>query len=468
MKQTKKLISILLTLALIVGLLTAIPQVTNAAQLSAAPTGMAHWEEQIGDCMFIWDWETSSLTIRGKGAMPDYDDENNKAPWNDCPYSKLVIENGVTHIGSCAFSHNAELTEVIIGKSVESIGDYAFFDCEKLEEIYLPDSVTVLGEAVFKFCTSLKNVRLSEQLSEVGWRVLFHCPLLKAIMIPDSLHVFGEEAFGFMFNDESDVVPVDGFAIYCSDKAKVKQYANFYEIPCKPVSEFPLEPLTDPNSTFGYYTYQLLDDGTAEITGFNGSIEEVDIPSEIDGHTVTSIRDEAFKGCETIKKATFPSSVVRIGRLAFDDCTNLSAITVPSSVTYIGNSAFGDTAWFEEQPEGPIYLGKAFYRYKGECPGEYTVKNGTKCISGAAFFGQNKLKKFVCPDSVLVIGDNAFKCCFELETFIMGQSVQSLESHAIFWCDKLKEITVPASVTYIDQEWEALGYRIGEHGLDPV
>ena len=228
------------------------------------------------------------------------------------------------------------------------------------------------------------------------------------------------------------------------------------------------QPAETGGTPLGYYTYELLQDGTAEITGYNGSVEEVVIPSEIDGHTVTSVADEAFKGNETITKATFPDSVVRIGRLAFVECKNLAEITVPASVTYIGNSAFSDTEWFDNQPDGAIYLGKVCYRYKGECPEEYTVKNGTTCIAGAAFFGQNKLKKFVCPDSVLAIGDNAFKCCFELETFIMGQSVQSLESHAIFWCDKLKEITVPASVTYIDQQWEALGYRNGENGFEPI
>ena len=44
----------------------------------------------------------------------------------------------------------------------------------------------------------------------------------------------------------------------------------------------------------GDFEYELLDNGTAEITKYTGSATKLAIPSEIDGKKVTSIGDSAF------------------------------------------------------------------------------------------------------------------------------------------------------------------------------
>lgn len=47
--------------------------------------------------------------------------------------------------------------------------------------------------------------------------------------------------------------------------------------------------------TYGDFEYSVLDDGTVEITDYNGwKAEKVDIPEKIDGKSVTSIGNEAF------------------------------------------------------------------------------------------------------------------------------------------------------------------------------
>lgn len=43
------------------------------------------------------------------------------------------------------------------------------------------------------------------------------------------------------------------------------------------------------------FEYSINDDGTATITGYNGSDTELTIPSEIDGKTVTGIGEDAFE-----------------------------------------------------------------------------------------------------------------------------------------------------------------------------
>lgn len=69
--------------------------------------------------------------------------------------------------------------------------------------------------------------------------------------------------------------------------------------------------------TYGDYEYTVLDDGTVEITKYNGTATELVIPSEIDSMSVTSIGDSAFEENGTITNITIPDSVTTIGNYAF-------------------------------------------------------------------------------------------------------------------------------------------------------
>ena len=96
------------------------------------------------------------------------------------------------------------------------------------------------------------------------------------------------------------------------------------------------------------YTYELLDDGTAEITGYNGSSEKaVTIPAAVDGRKVTSIGDYAFDDHDEIVSVTVPDTVTRIGSAAFNFCGSLSSIAIPSAVNDIGPNAFCGTPWLD-------------------------------------------------------------------------------------------------------------------------
>ena len=58
-------------------------------------------------------------------------------------------------------------------------------------------------------------------------------------------------------------------------------------------------------------------------------------------HSVTSISEEAFSGCD-LTSVTIPNSVTSIGDNAFRACSRLTSVTIPNSVTSIGNSTFRD------------------------------------------------------------------------------------------------------------------------------
>ena len=155
--------------------------------------------------------------------------------------------------------------------------------------------------------------------------------------------------------------------------------------------------------------YSVKDDGTIGITGYDenpdcDSTYTVDIPSSIDGVTVTSIEEWAFANCVWLSGVVIPDSVISIENNAFYNCTSLISITIPEGVTIINRRTF----W--------------------------------NC---------NKLKNIIIPDSVTVIDDNAFDFCTSLTGLIIPDKVTYIGREAFFSNFGLTDITIPDSVTCI-------------------
>ena len=254
----------------------------------------------------------------------------------------------------------------------------------------------------------------------------------------------------------------------------------------------PIGDVDEANPDFSYYVNN---EGKAVITGYNGKGGDVSIPSTLGGYPVTSIGGEAaFRDCTSFTTVDIPDSVTSIGFGAFMGCTELTSVTlgnavtnidgyafykcssltdinIPDSVTSIGDYAFYDchklnrinssgsvtnigrraydgTAWYYNQPDGLIYIGKAAYAIKGECPSEVVIKDGTENIIGSAF-SFSDLTSIDIPDSVTSIGDYAFYQCTGLTNLTIGNSVTSIGDYAFYNCCSLTNIDIPNSVTNI-------------------
>ena len=82
-----------------------------------------------------------TLTITGRGAMPDYTqeelfmdehvDEKPPVPWQayDADLRAIVIGEGITHIGDFTFYDAQQVTSVTLPSTLRSIGKYAFSYC---------------------------------------------------------------------------------------------------------------------------------------------------------------------------------------------------------------------------------------------------------------------------------------------------------------------------------------------------
>ena len=153
--------------------------------------------------------ENKTLIISGIGEMMDF--SLKKIPWK--AYSEsikaVIIEEGVTHIGSGAFYGCENLTSVDIPQSVTTIGGRPFGNCKSLTSITIPSSVTSIGAYAFDNCSSLNKVNISslsawckikfeDRISNpLSWaRYLYlNDELVEDLIIPDEVSNIGDYSF---------------------------------------------------------------------------------------------------------------------------------------------------------------------------------------------------------------------------------------------------------------------------------
>ena len=172
--------------------------------------------------------------------------------------------------------------------------------------------------------------------------------------------------------------------------------------------------------TYGDFEYHVNYDGIAKITKYTGDAENIEIPAEINGKSVTRIGSYAFSGCTSLTNITIPDSVTWIGSHAFNGCTSLTNITIPENVTSIGYNAF----------ENCISLASI------------TISDSVTEIGSSAFEGCTSLTSITIPDSVTEIGSSAFNDCASLTSITIPNSVTEIGSSAFEGCTSLMAINV--------------------------
>ncbi|MFR8012121.1 MAG: leucine-rich repeat protein [Clostridia bacterium] len=212
----------------------------------------------------------------------------------------------------------------------------------------------------------------------------------------------------------------------------------------------------------GDFYYTVLDDGTAEITDYTGSVTELTIPAEIDGYRVTSIGDSAFNGCSSLTNITIPSGVTSIGDGAFYYCSSLTNITIPSGVTSIGDNAFNDCSSLTNItiPSSVTSIGDGAFYYCSLLT-NITIPSGVTSIGDSAFEDCGSLIEIEIPSGVTSIGDSVFRNCSSLTNITIPSGVTSIGDSVFRNCSSLTNITIPSGVTSIgDSAFEDCGSLI--------
>ena len=271
-----------------------------------------------GKCGDSASWKLDAdgvLTITGAGPMADYSQHtsDNCAPWrtyaNDI--KKVVVQKGVTAIGSCAFASLERVTSVTIPEGVTSIGSSAFENCGLmayggLGAVTLPEGLTTIGSSAFSG-SYMDSLTLPESLRTIGGAA-FEKSHLKTLTIPSGVTSIGNGAF-----KSSHLT-----SIRLPDGAQL-------------------------GAMLFYQCYELTDVTLpADLTVIGDSMFEnctklthVTIPSG-----VTRIEREAFTMCGALEEIRLPEGVETIGVIAFSGCVAMTGAYLPRSLTTIESGAF--------------------------------------------------------------------------------------------------------------------------------
>ena len=394
-----------------------------------------------------WTLENDVLTISGTGEMANY--IFSSAPWDDVrlQIKQVKIEDGVTSIGSYAFSLCSELISVVIGSGVTSI-DFvtAFKGCENFaaievndankyyasltgvlfnknlttlikypegktdKEYSVPDGITNIENYAFIGCSKLTSVTIPNHVKNIGHNVFSGCKFLTSVSIGNGVGNIGSETF-----------------IDCSNLTCIE--------------------VDDANEFYTSLTGVLFNKNQTILIKYpeGKSDEEYSIPAG-----VTDIESNAFRNCNKLISVIISGSVTNIGNYAFAYCTNLSFIDIPDGVKNIGSYAFYDTPWYDNLSDGVIYIAKALYAYKGMMPANTSIDipDGISSITGEAFNYCTNLIGITIPNSVTSIGHNAFNYCTRLFDIVIPNSVTSIGAGAFTytpWYDNQ-----PAGIIYIN------------------
>lgn len=225
--------------------------------------------------------------------------------------------------------------------------------------------------------------------------------------------------------------------------------------------------------------------------------------------------DGAFSGCTNLATVTGGANVRYVGDSSFANCSKLKSFgSIGKNLNVLDHRAFTGTGWYNNQKDGVVYFQNFAYCYKGTMPKntQLTFKEGTKAIVGGFIFGDLELTphnvayfeppvltKVVIPKSCQYIGYYAFYGCESLKnitlnggelverdafqnngcetitlpstmrvvdddsftgknlkTVNLNDGLQYIGEGAFFSMGKIKNMTVPASVTHIGEQ--AIGY----------
>ena len=267
----------------------------------------------------------------------------------------------------------------------------------------------------------------------------------------------------------------------------------------------------------GDYEYIILHDGTAEIVKYLKEEETVKIPSELDGHPVTVIGEEAFgyklliasieipdtityikKNAFSrtgIKEVIIPEGVLKIGKDAFWYCQNLERLYIPQNVEKIeGNIVWNSNKLTEIEvdarnaayksvdgvlynkdvtkllampggkdmtgfqfPETVVHIG--YLACAGTSFTELVIPDRVTTLESAAFHSCDNLKRVDMGENVTVIGSSAFSGCDSLSEVILNEKLKVIGEYAFCECYDLTRINISDGVIEIGKSaFENCGY----------
>lgn len=166
------------------------------------------------DSQISYSLQNGTLIISGVGPIQSSSTTHGSLPWHSSKdkITNIIINEGITEIGSYAFMEYYNLKSVSLPNSLTKIRDDAFSYCPKLEYINIPDNVSFLGACAFSHDTTLKRVSIGGN-KEIGSFVCGCAPFDSCTALEEII----------VSSNNIGLTAIDG-VLYTKDKATLIQY----------------------------------------------------------------------------------------------------------------------------------------------------------------------------------------------------------------------------------------------------
>ena len=130
------------------------------------------------------------LTISGVGYFSTQKDKQSKW-WYDYKIKKVIIEEGITEIGSYEFKSCKTIESVEFPSTLYYIGREAFYGCDVLKEIHLPENINQIESDAFNGCNDIYFTVKKD--CTLGSGIFFGCNLY--LTISSSIKEIKQDSF---------------------------------------------------------------------------------------------------------------------------------------------------------------------------------------------------------------------------------------------------------------------------------
>ena len=195
----------------------------------------------------------------------------------------------------------------------------------------------------------------------------------------------------------------DNGVLFSKDKITLIQYPAGKK---KDTYDIPEQVTSIGSDTFeGCHASSLTMTGKGEMKTMPSEIS-TELTNVVIGEGITSIVNNAFSGCASIKSLNIPSGITFIHEKAFSGCVPLSSISLSD-----GNESFMlDNGVLYTKNKDTI----VFYP-SGKTEDTFTIRFGVRTIKSYAFDKAQNVVAVKIPESIEQIQDNAFSECAKLE-----------------------------------------------------
>ena len=341
---------------------------------------------------------------------------------------------------------NSPITSVTIPNSIKTIGYGAFENCQNLTTTFHTGDLASWCEIDFEGWSS-NPMQYTHNLYLNIPGTTFAEEVKGDIVIPNTVDTIHSHAFMGATSFTSVTIPNSVTSI---------GYSAFYG--CSSLTS-----ITIPNSvtSIGGYAFA----GCSSLTS-------ITIPNSI-----TEINSGIFEGCSSLTSITIPNSVTSIGSGAFAYCSALEYLSIPNSVQYAYEGDYNNEVYyldgyisiygcynlktlivpadfFAPEDESDYYEAiEDYLPYLSEKLESLTINGGNMDHRfGWDFINRNRksLKHIDFGATESSIAEEAFTNFYNLESLVLPSHLETVPYMAVAECVKLKSISIPATVTAIE------------------